>query len=125
MKQYTKPMISIDDGMAEGVYAASGASDDITISVPDITANWGGRGEVKITLNLKKIASSQSKVVLNFNMNLASGWLTRWDGGASASVSGNSLTLSWSSTPESAEIMLQADGDITQLKCTGYAYSNN
>lgn len=26
MKQYTKPMVSIDDGMAEGVYAASGSS---------------------------------------------------------------------------------------------------
>ena len=113
-------MISIDDGMAEGVYAASGASDDITISGPDVTANWGGPGQAKITLNLKKIASSQSEVVLTFNMNLTNGW----GGGASASVSGNSLTLSWYNTPESAEIMLQANGDITQLKCTGYAYSN-
>lgn len=26
MKQYSKPMISIDPGMTEGVYAASGAS---------------------------------------------------------------------------------------------------
>ena len=120
MKQYTKPMISIDDGMAEGVYAASGTSDDITISGPDVTANWGGSGQAKITLNLKKIVSSQSEVVLTFNMNLTNGW----GGGASASVSGNSLTLSWYNTPESAEIMLQANGDITQLKCTGYAYSN-
>lgn len=48
MKQYTKPMISIDDGMAEGVYAASGASDDITISGPDVTANWGGSGQAKL-----------------------------------------------------------------------------
>ena len=112
-------MISIDDGMAEGVYAASGTSDDITISGPDVTANWGGSGQAKITLNLKKIASSQSKVVLTFNMNLTNGW----GGGASASVSGNSLTLSWYNTPESAEIMLQVDGNITQLKCTGYAYS--
>ena len=26
MKQYSKPVVSVDNGMAEGVYAASGAT---------------------------------------------------------------------------------------------------
>ena len=29
MREYTKPVVSVDAGMAEGVYASSGASQEI------------------------------------------------------------------------------------------------
>ena len=124
MKQYTKPMISIDNGMAEGVYAASGANTDgagtITISSPSVVANWGNSGQATFTLDLSKMDPSQLTVILTFNMDISNGW----GGGANASVSGNNLSLIWYSAPSSADITVQANGDITQLKCTGYSYSN-
>lgn len=125
MKQYTKPIISIDNGMAEGIYAASGASanganDTITISSPNVINNWGSSGQATITLDLSKMNPSQLTVILIFNMDISNGW----GGGASASVSGKNLSLNWYSAPSSAEITIQANGDITQLKCTGYSYSN-
>lgn len=119
MKQYSKPMISIDAGMAEGVYAASGAS-AIKISDPTVTADWGGSGQATLTLDLSNMNPSQLTVILTFNTDIANGW----GGGASASASGHNLTLTWYSAPESAEITVQANGDINQLKCTGYSYTN-
>ena len=121
MKQYSKPMISIDAGMAEGVYAASGAgSNAITISVPTVIADWGGSGQATLTLDLSNMNPSQLTVILTFNMDITSGW----GGGASASASGHNVTLSWYSAPKTAEITVQANGDINQLKCTGYSYTN-
>lgn len=121
MKQYSKPIISIDIGMAEGVYAASGAdSNAIAISSPSATADWGGSGQTTLTLNLSKMNPSQLTVILTFNMDISSGW----GGGASASASGHNVTLTWYNAPETAEITVQANGDINQLKCTGYSYTN-
>ena len=121
MKQYSKPMISIDNGMAEGVYAASGSlSDAITISGPTVIADWGGSGQAKLTLDLSKINPSQLTVVLTFNMDISSGW----GDGSNAQASGHNLTLTWYSAPTSAEITVQANGDINQLKCNGYSYTN-
>ena len=121
MKQYSKPIISIDIGMAEGVYAASGAdSNAIAISSPSATADWGGSGQATLTLNLSKMNPSQLTVILTFNMDISSGW----GGGASASTSGHNVTLTWYNAPETAEITVQANGDINQLKCTGYSYTN-
>lgn len=121
MKQYSKPIISIDIGMAEGVYAASGAdSNAIAISSPSATADWGGSGQATLTLDLSKMNPSQLTVILTFNMDISSGW----GGGASASASGHNVTLTWYNAPETAEITVQANGDINQLKCTGYSYTN-
>ena len=121
MKQYSKPIISIDIGMAEGVYAASGAdSNAIAISSPSATADWGGSGQATLTLNLSKMNPSQLTVILTFNMDISSGW----GGGASASASGHNVTLTQYNAPETAEITVQANGDINQLKCTGYSYTN-
>ena len=121
MKQYSKPVISIDSGMAEGVYAASGASSNaITISDLTVVADWGNSGQAKFTLDLSNMNPSQLTVMLTFNMDITSGW----GGGAIASNSGHNLTLSWYSAPTSAEITVQANGDINQLKCNGYSYTN-
>lgn len=121
MKQYSKPMISIDAGMAEGVYAASGStSNAITISTPTVVADWGGSGQATLTLDLSNMNPSQLTVILTFNMDISSGW----GGGASASASGHNLTLTWYSAPESADITVQTSDNIKQLQCTGYSYTN-
>lgn len=122
MKQYTKPMISIDNGMAEGVYAASGAaSNDISISEKTVVADWGSdNGQAKFTLTLSnKLIGSKLTVLLTFNTDISSGW----GGGAQSTTSGNTVSLSWHSAPETAEITVQADKNFNQLQCLGYSYS--
>lgn len=118
MKHYSKPIISIDTDVTEGIYTASGA--EIAISDPTVIADWSGSGQAKFTLDLSKMNPSQLTVILTFNMDISSGW----GGGASAQTSGHNLTLNWYDAPTSAEITIQANGDINKLHCTGYSYTN-
>lgn len=121
MKIYEKPIISVDAGLAEGVYAASGANGGVTVSAINVISDWGNSGQANLVLDLSSLNPSQLTVVLTFNMNISNGW----GGGASVSVSGKSLTLNWYSAPSTAEISVQVQGaDIKQLQCTGSSYSN-
>ena len=126
MNAYEKPIISVDAGMAEGVYAASGSapsSGGVSVKSSEVVADWNGNGgQAKFNIDLSGLNSrSQLTVVLIFNMDITSGWGSE----ASTTVSGNQLTLYWYSAPESAEITVQANGNINQLACTGSSYSNN
>ena len=49
MKVYEKPVVSVDAGMTEGVYAASGAG-GIKTGNKTIAADWGGSGQAKFDL---------------------------------------------------------------------------
>lgn len=119
MKEYMKPMISIDDGMAEGVYAAGSGSS--IVSEPKNITNWdGNRGQATFTLDLSQMNRSQLTVKLIFNIDIVSGW----GDGANATVSGNILTLNWYSAPTSANITIQVDKGITQIQRPNYSYSN-
>lgn len=125
MSVYEKPVISVDAGMAEGVYAASGSapsSGGVSVKSSSVTADWGGGGQANFSIDLSGLNNrSQLTVVLTFNMDISGGW----GGNASAAASGKQLTLSWYSAPESAEITVQANGNINQLECTGSSYSNS
>lgn len=120
---YEKPVITVDAGMAEGVYAASGAEDTtgISYSTGDVIADWGGSGQANFTLTLSNANPSQLTVVLTFNMDISSAW----GGGASSSVSGKTATLTWYSAPASATITVQANGTIKDLEIKNATYSNN
>lgn len=120
MKLYTKPVITIDSGLAEGVYAASGAGNDISVSSPEILYDWGSSGQVNFTLDLSNVNPSDLTVVMIFNMDIAKGW----GGGSTATNSGNQLNLYWYSAPSSATITVQAEDGFKQLQCTGTSYSN-
>lgn len=124
MSNYEKPVISVDAGMAEGVYAASGSNGGGSVSVRFLRydGDWGNGGTAVYSVDLSGLNPSQLKVVLSFNMNISGGW----GGGASASVSGKEVTLTWYSAPSSAEISIQVQGeDIKQLQCIGSTSSNN
>lgn len=125
MSTYEKPVISVDAGMAEGVYAASGSdsgSGSVSVTSLVVINDWGGSGQAKLNLDLSNLNNlSQLTVVLTFNMDITNGW----GGGASTTVSGNQLTLYWYSAPSTADITVQANGNINQLACTGSSYSNN
>lgn len=118
MKQYSKPIISIDTGMAEGVYAVSGSN---LVSFLRYDGDWGTSGIAVFSLDLSNLNRSQLTVILSFNMDISSGW----GGGANAQVSGKDLTLSWYSAPESAEISIKVENnDVKKLECIGCSYTN-
>lgn len=122
MCKYEKPVISVDTGMAEGVYAASGStSGSVSVKFLRYDGDWGNGGTAVFSVDLSKVNPSQLTVVLTFNMDIAGAW----GGGASSSVSGTEAVLSWYSAPSSAEISVQVQGaDVKQLACTGSSYSN-
>ena len=122
MKLYTKPVIKVDSGIAEGVYAASGASiNDINVKFLRYDGDWGNGGTAVYNVDLSGLNPSQLTVVLIFNMNISSGW----GGGASSSVSGKEVTLTWYSAPSSAEISIQVQGnDVKQLQYEGCRHTN-
>lgn len=120
MKMYEKPVVTVDTGLAEGVYAASGAGNGVSAGSLSITSDWGGGGQASFSLNLKNVNRSQLTVIVTFNNDISSGW----GDGASGNVSGNKLILSWYSAPETAEITVQAN-DIRQLQITGCSASNS
>ena len=120
MKVYEKPVVSVDAGMTEGVYAASGAGGIMTGN-KTIVADWGGSGQAKFDLDLSNVNLSQLTVVLTFNMDISS----CWGSNASVNCSDKTATLTWYRAPTSAEITVQANGDIKNLQITGSSYSNN
>lgn len=122
MSNYEKPVISVDAGMAEGVYAASGSNGGgISVAFLRYDGDWGNGGTAVYSVDLSGLSPSQLTVVLTFNMNISGAW----GGGASSSVSGKEVTLTWYSAPSSAEISVQVQGsDVKQLKCTGSTSSN-
>lgn len=120
MKMYEKPVITVDAGLAEGIYAASGAGNGVSASDLSVVSDWGNSGQAKFTLDLTNANRSQLTVTVKFNNTISNGW----GGGASASYSGNQLTLYWYSAPETVEITVQANCVITQLKITGCSASN-
>lgn len=88
MSKYVKPVISLDEGMAEGVYAASGAgcytASAYIHQTPEI-----GRGDYRIQVNGKHIADhtkEEQVLTISFNQNA-----TYVSGGADI-ISGNGTT---------------------------------
>ena len=120
---YEKPVITVDAGMAEGVYAASGAVDTSKISCSplSVTNSWNGGGQATFSLDLSNANLSQLTVVLTFNMDISG----VWGGGASVTTSGKTATLTWYSAPSSADMTVQVGGNINDLEITGATYSNN
>lgn len=121
MKRYEKPVVTVDAGLAEGVYAASGAGSGVSAGDLNVFNNWGGGGQAKFTLDMKNTNRSQLTVTVIFNNNISNGW----GGGAIATVSGNKLVLYWYSAPETAEIMVQENSAIAQLRITSCSASNS
>lgn len=72
MKQYSKPVVSIDNGLAEGVYAASGAGCYEASAYIHQTLQTG-RGDYRIQVNGRHNAdhTKESQVLtISFNQNV-------------------------------------------------------
>lgn len=85
MKKYSKPVVSVDNGLAEGVYAASGAGCYVADAYIHQTPQTG-RGDYRIQVNGKHNADHTKELqtlTISFNQNV-----TYVSGGAGL-ISGN------------------------------------
>ena len=72
MKQYSKPIVSVDNGLAEGVYAASGAG-CYTASAHIHQTPQTGRGDYRIQVNGQHKADhtrDAQVLTISFNQNV-------------------------------------------------------
>ena len=90
MKKYSKPVVSIDNGLAEGVYAASGAG-CYTASANIHQTPQTGRGDYRIQVNGKHSSDHTKEaqvLTISFNQNV-----TYVSGGAGLSSGDGTPTL--------------------------------
>lgn len=73
MKKYSKPVVTVDNGLAEGVYAASGSAGcyNATASIQQTPKN--GRGDYRINVNGRHDADHTKEaqtLTISFNQNV-------------------------------------------------------
>lgn len=116
MKTYEKPIISIDEGLAEGVYAASGTSVTVTSTGKNKWGTESGRSNYKIEFTDIKLTS----ITLTFNQPITGG-----SGNTQYSISGQSITFIYNGWNPPSPIDLSADVStgLSTLELTGYTYT--
>ena len=127
MKTYKKPVVTVDAGMAEGVYAASGATHGTVnatyIGVWDRWGTNGGKGLV--SANWSDINGT---ITLNITFNDTVDQVETDNASVQASCSGNTVTLTFASTVSNSltiGVHLNHGTSIDDLKMTGFTYSVN
>ena len=125
MRIYKKPVVTVDAGMAEGVYAASGASKG-TLNVTYLGAwdRWesnGGKG-----LAHADWSDIDGTITLTINFNDTVDEIETDDASVQKSWSGRTATLTFASTasnPLTIGIHLNHGTSIDSLQMTGFSYS--
>lgn len=124
MRTYKKPMITVDSGLAEGVYAASGAKEPLNVTYYGVWDRWGtngGKGLAYATWS-----DINGTITLNITFNDTIDQVETDDASVQASCSGNTATFTFASTasnPLTIGIHLNHGTSIDNLKMTGFTYS--
>lgn len=127
MKTYKKPVLTVDAGMAEGVYAASGASQGIlNVTYHGVWDRWGTNGGKGLAM--ANWSNIDGTIALNITFNDTVDQIETDDASVQTSCSGNTATLTFASTasnPLTIGIHLNHGTSIDNLKMTGFTYSVN
>lgn len=127
MNTYKKPVVTVDAGMAEGVYAASGAAQGtLNVTYVGVWDRWGTNGG-------KGLAQADwpdinGTITLNITFSDTVDQVETDDASVQTSWSGKTATLTFASTvtnPLTIGIHLNHGTSIDDLKMTGYTYSVN
>lgn len=121
-KTYEKPTISIDAGLSEGVYAASGAG-SVTAESTSPWDAWDGGGKGGVQVNWSGVDGT---VVLTLNFNDTIDEAAVVDDNVQTSVSGSSVTLAFNNNaqnPMYVGLHLNHGTNIYNLQLTGYTHS--
>ena len=127
MNTYKKPVVTVDAGMAEGVYAASGAAQGtLNVTYVGVWDRWGTNGgKGLVQANWSDINGA---ITLNVTFNDTVDQVETDDASVQTSWSGKTATLTFASTvtnPLTIGIHLNHGTSIDDLKMTGYTYSVN
>ena len=125
MKMYKKPIVTVDAGLAEGVYAASGASKGtLNVTYYGVWDRWGTNGGK--SLAMADWSGIEGTITLNVTFNDTVDQAETTDASVKASCSGNTATFTFASTAENPltlGIHLNHGTSIDDLKMTGFTYS--
>ena len=125
MKMYKKPIVTVDVGLAEGVYAASGASKGtLNVTYYGVWDRWGTNGGK--SLAMADWSGIDGTITLNVTFNDTVDQVETSDASVRASCSGNTATFTFASTAENPltlGIHLNHGTSIDDLKMTGFTYS--
>lgn len=127
MKTYKKPVVTVDAGMAEGVYAASGASHGtLNVTYHGVWDRWGTNGGKGLAM--ADWSGIDGTITLTINFNDTVDEIETDDASVQKSCSGKTATLTFASTatnPLTIGIHLNHETSIDDLKMTGFTYSVN
>ena len=125
MNTYKKPVVSVDSGMAEGVYAASGAG-TLNVIYTGVWDRWGTNGGKGLAM--ANGSGINGTITLNVTFNDTVDQVETDDASVQASCSGQTATLTFASTatnPLTIGIHLNHGTSIDKLQMTGFTYSVN
>ena len=121
-KTYSKPVVTVDTGLAEGVYAASGASTgNLNVTYYGVWDKWaaGGKGLAQATWS-----DINGTITLKINFDD----LETDDASVQKSWSGKTATLTFSSSaanPLTIGVHLNHGTSIYDLQMTDFSYTVN
>ncbi len=127
MKTYERPVVSVDTGLAEGVYAASGATQGtLNVTYYGVWDRWGTKGGKGLAM--ADWSGIDGTITLNITFNDTVDQVETTDASVQASCSGKTATFVFASTatnPLTIGIHLNHGTSIDDLKMTEYTYSVN
>ena len=123
MKTYKKPVVTVDAGMAEGVYAASGAKGTLNVTYHGVWDRWGTNGGK--ALAMADWSGINGTITLNITFNDTLEQVETDDASVQESWSGKTATLTFASTATNPLTIGVHGVSIDDLKMTGFTYSVN
>ena len=127
MKTYKKPVVTVDAGMAEGVYAASGATQGtLNVTYVGVWDKWGTNGGKGLAM--ADWSGINGTITLNITFNDTIDQVETDDASVQESWSGKTATLTFASTatnPLTIGVHIDHGASIDDLQMTGFTYSVN
>ena len=127
MKTYKKPVVTVDAGMAEGVYAASGATQGtLNVTYVGVWDKWGTNGGKGLAR--ADWSGINGTITLNITFNDTIDQVETDDASVQESWSGKTATLTFASTatnPLTIGVHIDHGASIDDLQMTGFTYSVN
>ena len=127
MNTNKKPVVTLDAGMAEGGYAASGvAQGPLNVPYYGVWDRWGTNGGKGLAM--ANWSGIDGTITLNVTFNDTVDQVETTDASVQASCSGKTATFTFASTAENPltlGVHLNHGTSIDNLKMTGFTYSVN
>ena len=124
-KTYKKPVLTIDSGLSEGIYAASGAG-TLNVTYYGVWDRWGTNGGKGMAM--ADWSGIDGTITLTITFNDTVDEIETDDASVQKSWSGKTATLTFASSasnPMTIGIHLNHGTSIDDLKMTGFSYSVN